>query len=270
MDFLKKNYEKVLLGAVLLGLAVAAAFLPLKISAEKQKLQDLTSTVTHPRVKPLTNLDLSLPQASLKRAGTMAALDFSSPHRLFSPMPWQKSPEGRLIPLDETLFGPRAVTITKLTPLYLKLSLNSVQMFDSGPRYLIGIEREAAPTPRERTRKETAASAGSQNETFTVKEVQGPVENPTNIVLELSDGTVANLSKDQPFSRVEGYMADLKYDTANERKNWRNQRVGSTINFNGEDYNIVAINENEVVISAKSNQKKWTIRYSPSATPEPR
>jgi hypothetical protein len=29
----------------------------------------------------------------------------------------------------------------------------------------------------------------------------------------------------------------------------------------GEDYNIVAITENEVVLSAK-NQTKWTIRYS--------
>jgi len=268
MDFLKKNYEKVLLGAVLLGLAVAAAFLPLKISAEKQKLQDLTSTVTHPKVKPLTNLDLSVPQSALKRAGTMAAVDFSAPHRLFSPMPWQKNAEGRLVPLDETHIGPRAVVITKLTPLYLKLSLDSVQMLDTAPKYLIGIEREAAPNARDRAKKQTAVSAGSQNELFTVREIQGAPDNPTGITIELSDGTTATLSKEQGFRRVDGYMADLRYDP--ERKRWSNQRVGQTINFNAEDYSIVAINENEVVLSAKSNQKKWTIRYSPSATPEPR
>jgi len=30
--------------------------------------------------------------------------------------------------------------------------------------------------------------------------------------------------------------------------------------FNNEEYTIVAINQNEVVLSAKSNGKKWTIR----------
>lgn len=268
MDFLKKNYEKVLLGAVLLGLAVAAAFLPLKISSEKQKLEELTSSVTHPRVKPLTNLDLTIQQTAIKRAGTMAALDFSAPHRLFSPMPWQKNAEGRMIPVDETHTGPRAVLITKTTPLFLKLTLDSVQMFDNNPKYLIGIEREAAPNPRDRSKKQTAVSEGAVNELFTVRQIQGAPDNPTNIVLELADGTMANLAKDQGFRRVDGYTADLKYDP--ERRTWRNQRVGMTINFGGEDYNIVAINENEVVLSAKSNQKKWTIRASPSATPEPR
>ena len=81
MDFLKKNYEKVLLGAMLLGLAVAAAFLPLKISSEKQKLQELTSTVTHPKVKPLTNLDLAISQGAIRRAGSISAVDFSAPHK---------------------------------------------------------------------------------------------------------------------------------------------------------------------------------------------
>jgi hypothetical protein len=64
-------------------------------------------------------------------------------------------------------------------------------------------------------------------------------------------------------------MADMKYDP--EKKVWRNQRIGSTLSLNGEDYNLVAISTNEVVLSAKSNQKKWTIPYNPNATtPEPR
>jgi hypothetical protein len=58
-------------------------------------------------------------------------------------------------------------------------------------------------------------------------------------------------------------MVDLKY--APENKSWINRRVGASLSFNGEDYNIVAITENEVVLSAKSNQKKWTIKYTASA-----
>ena len=37
MEFLKKHYEKVLLGVVLVGLTVGAASLPLMISGERQR-----------------------------------------------------------------------------------------------------------------------------------------------------------------------------------------------------------------------------------------
>jgi hypothetical protein len=68
------------------------------------------------------------------------------------------------------------------------------------------------------------------------------------------------LSRDKPFRRVDGYMADLKYDP--ESKKWLNQRVGSSLKFGDDEYNIVAINQNEVVLSAKSNQKKTTLTYN--------
>jgi hypothetical protein len=66
-------------------------------------------------------------------------------------------------------------------------------------------------------------------------------------------------------------MADLKYTP--ENKTWTARRVGSgPLTFAGEEYNIVAIGTNEVVLSAKSNQKKWTIALNnsnsaPSTTP---
>ena len=123
MDFLKKHYEKVLLGVVLLGLAVAVAFLPFKIASEKQKLEDMRNQLIHPKVKPLTNLDLALPDSVLKRVAAPALVDFSAPHRLFNPMAWQKAADGHLIKVDSTNIGPNAVTITKMVPLYLKLTL---------------------------------------------------------------------------------------------------------------------------------------------------
>jgi hypothetical protein len=60
-------------------------------------------------------------------------------------------------------------------------------------------------------------------------------------------------------------MVELKY--APEAKTWTNKRIGASLSFNGEDYNIVRLTENEVVLSAKSNQKKWTIKYNASAAP---
>ena len=267
MDFLKKHYEKVLLGVVLLGLAVAVAFLPFKIASEKQKLEDMRSQLLPHKVKPLANLDLSLPDTVLKRVAAPAMIDFSAPNKLFNPMPWQKAADGHLIKADATNIGPNAVTITKMVPLYLTFRLNDVSVTDSGARCKIGVESEAAPSLKDR-KKEKYCKLGDKNEMFALRDIKVSPDNPTNatLVLELNDtGQRATVTKDQPFRRIDGYVVDLKY--APEAKTWTNRRVGSSLSFNGEEYNIVVITENEVVLSAKSNQKKWTIKYSAGAAP---
>jgi hypothetical protein len=53
-------------------------------------------------------------------------------------------------------------------------------------------------------------------------------------------------------------VGDLKY-TLESRAPWVGQRVGSTLAFGGETYNIVAITKTEVVVLAKSNQKKTPV-----------
>jgi len=268
MDFLKKHYEKVLLGVVLLGLALAVAFLPFKIASEKQKLEDMRNQLIHPKVKPLANLILTSPESVLKRMAAPALIDFSAPNKLFNPMPWQKAADGHLIKVDATNIGPDALAITKLTPLYLKLTLDSVTLLDTGPRYVIGIENEAAPNLRDRRKTQKYCSLNTKNETFTLRDVKAAPDNPTNVtvVLELNDTRQrAVVAKDQPFRRIEGYMVDLKY--APENKTWTSRRVLASLAFSGGDYNIVAITENEVVLSAKSNQKRWTVKYSAGAAP---
>ena len=264
MDFLKKHYEKVLLGVVLLGLAVAVAFLPFKIANEKQNLEDMRNTLTHPKVDPLTNLNLSLADLALKQVAVPAAVDFGPPNKLFNPMAWQKAADGHLIKVDATNIGPNAVTIVKMTPLYLKLTLDEVTMVEGSARCKIGIENETALSPKERKRQKYC-KLGDKNEVFLLRDIR---PSPTNltVVLELNDtARRVEVGTNQPFRRAEGYMVDLKY--APENKSWPGRRVGASLAFNGEDYNIVAITENEVVLSAKSNQKKWTVKYSASPAP---
>ena len=266
MDFLKKHYEKVLLGVVLLGLAVAVAFLPFKIASEKQALEDMRNQYRQRPVKELTNLDLTLPDAVLKRSTLPAQLDFSAPNRLFNPMPWQKAADGRLLKADAANIGPNALVVTKVVPLYLKLSLDSVTVSDSGSRYVIGIENEAAENVRERRKTQKYCSVDTKTDLFAVRKARAAAENPTNpvVTLELNDTRkLVDVSKDQPFRRIDGYMVDLKY--APEGKTWARRRVGDSLGFNGEDYNIVAITEDEVVLSAKSNEKKWSVKYNASA-----
>lgn len=257
MDFLKKHYEKLTLGVVLIGLAVAVAFLPFKISGDKQALQEQRDGLIHPKIPPLTNLDLTASETALKRLSTPAQLDFSAPNKVFGSMPWQKRADGGLVP--GTKVGPTALVVTNLSPLYLRLSLDSVTVSDSGARYVIGVEKQAAPTAGQRSKRQTYCSLNDKNDTFQLVEVKGKADDPTQLVVILNDtGERAVISKDRPFERVDGYLADFRYPL--EKKSWNNRRLGDSLIFNGEDYNIVAINQNEVVLSAKSNQKKWTIK----------
>src|SRR4051794_3057305 len=101
MDFLKKHYEKVLLGVVLLGLAVALAFLPFKITSEKQNLADARDKLITKPVKPLTNIDLTLPDAALKRVIGSYTLDLTTSNKVFNPVPWQRAADQHLIKVGE-------------------------------------------------------------------------------------------------------------------------------------------------------------------------
>jgi hypothetical protein len=260
MDFLKKHYEKLILGVVLLGLAGAAAFLPIKINSEKKDLENKKISLTNPKIVQLTNLDMTMADAAVKLMATPKLISFSEPNKLFNPMPWQKTPDGKLIPAIKV--GPNAMTVTNIVPLYLKLSLDNVEPVDP-PKYVIGVERQAAPKAGDRRKKESYCVPNVKaNDAFTITAVKGTPNDPSQLVVILNDtGEQGIITKDKPYQRVDGYMADLKYDL--ERKSWVNRRVGQTLTFNGEDYNIVAINQNEVVLSANRNQKKWTIKYNP-------
>jgi hypothetical protein len=234
----------------------------IKIPSEQQELEEKRTKLLAPKVKPLTNLDLTLSETALKRVATPAILDFGPPNKLFNSMKWQRAANQNLIRVDSGNVGPQAVVITKLTPLHLILKLNSVTVSDTGvARYRIGIEKQAAVNPRERGKTEKYAGVGDKNETFKIEAAYGPTDNPTNVVLILNDsGEKASISKDLTFQRVDGYLADLKYPP--ENKTWQNRRVGPPpLAFNNEDYKIVAINKDEVILSS-STGKKTTIKYN--------
>jgi hypothetical protein len=266
MEFLKKHYEKIILGAVLVGLAVAVAFLPFIISNEQQKLKAITDVVTKPRVHPLTNLDLSISEVAIKHAGTPAMIDFGPPNRLFNPMAWQKTADNKIVPSQK--LGPSSLTVTNVTPLYLILTFDSIT---GSSNYVIGVEKQLAATQAQRAKKQTLCTLNppTKNDTFTIVGIKGNPEDPAQIIVELKDtGEKVSIAKDQPFKRVDGYMADLRYEP--EKKSWNGRRVTAQppqppINLNGEEYNIVAINQKEVVLSAKINGKKWPIKVASAA-----
>ncbi|HVM50203.1 MAG TPA: hypothetical protein VMU04_19400 [Candidatus Acidoferrum sp.] len=270
MEFLKKHYEKVLLGVVLLGLAVAVGFLPFKIASEKQKLDDLRQQF-HPNVKPLTNLDLSMYEGLLKRVTVPEEVDLSAPNRLFNPMVWQKAADGHLIKVDATNIGPNALVITNRKALDTVLTLDDVTVTDSGTRFRIGVKKEASLNPREWSKTQKYCKVGDKNDTFTVRDAKAAADSPTDVTvtLELNDtGQLVKITKDKGFTRTDGYTVDLRYPPENTTFP-SNRRVGSKLVFNGETYKIVAISTNEVVLLAESNQKKTTVRYEVAPAPPP-
>lgn len=264
MKFLKQHYEKVMLGAVLAFLVVAVALLPFKISAEQEALERARQEIIHITPKPLTNLDLSVPQAALARAKAPFTLTLSTPpHNLFNPVQWAKTPDGKLVKIAKGAEGPTAVEITKISPLYMIITFDSVGA--AGSNYLIKVRKETELTPSKRD-VARYVFPGGKTEVFTLRDVKGPLEKPTALELELNDtGERVTIAPDRPYRRVDGYTADLKYEP--EKKFWPNRRVGSVISFGGEDYtissiNLVATDQYELLLSAKSSGKKTTLKFN--------
>lgn len=262
MDFIKKHYEKIILSAVLLGLVGFLVFLPFVISQDKQDMSDMTGKII-PRPDRLPDLDMSRQQGVLERVRLPVQYDFSTTNKLFNPIVWKKNASGVMFPIKNgNEIGAGAAVVTKISPLYLRVTLDSVLTNDLGATYVIGVERQAAANWQMRRHQQHYATAGEKNDAFTLANVKGDPADPDELDLKLADtGEVAPVSKDKPFQRLDGYSADLRYDL--EKKNFPGCRVGSTVSFNGDTYNIVAISADAVILSAQSNQKKTTLRYSP-------
>jgi hypothetical protein len=262
MDFLKKHYEKIILIAVLLGLVGFLAFLPVLIDNDKREIANATIL---PPARPMADLDLTRQQNVLQRLQSPFNYDFSAPNKLFNPIEWKRDPSGKMIKItDDSVIGAKAAVVTQITPLNLVVTLDAVQTNEMGAIYIIGVSNSAAANPAFRRKRQHYVTPGEKNEVFTLGKdgVKGDPANPDELILKLADtGDLAVVSKDKPFLRLDSYSADLKYDP--EKRVFSGRRVGQTISFNGDDYNIVAITADAVILSAQSNQKKTTLRYPP-------
>jgi hypothetical protein len=263
MDFVKKYYDKIIFSAVLLCLVVVLLGLPFVISSDQQKLKVMTISVIAPKVTPLPPLDLSRQADIVQRLQSPVSFDFSTPNRLFNPLEWKRTPDGTMFPIkngNET--GAAAAVVTKITPLYFVIAFDSVETNGAAPRYAFIIQHQAAAYPVLRRPQHRYASAGEKTDVFMLSEIDGDPLDPSGLVLKLTDsGDMVTISRDKPFQRVDAYAADLRYDL--EKKFFAGRRVGSMLAFGGEDYIVVAVDADEVILSAQSNQKKYILRYTP-------
>jgi hypothetical protein len=275
MQFIKNHYEKILLGAVLLGLVGVLVAMWYVIEADKEKMENLRTTYFPKTPQPLPPLDLKAQDEAMKRLSQPPPLDWSTTNRLFNPVQWLVGRNGRPVKIDnDTMFGPGAIVVTKIQPLYFTITLESAATNSTGGLYTFMEEDQSAPIAwQRRARRHYAAfppgetvpddrAVAGKNEGFKLVSVSGPLNNPDEVDLKLlGSGETVKMSKARPFRRVDGYSADLSYPP--DKTSATDLRVGSAVKFGGDTYNIIGIEPHQVVLYAQSNQKRWTKTYAP-------
>ena len=258
MEFLKKHYEKVILGVVLLGLAAVAAWLPIKISSENELIRQQVRN-TLPNVEPLDPVEVGEIESTGEKLEDPPEAKFTEGHNLFNPVKWIRMPDGRLIklssPEQETV---ERLQITDIRPLKLLIEYDR----PSGSGFYFAVTQEASDNPADRRRRTQYVSRDRNNDVFSLVNVQGPQNDPVAFDIELNDSKkVVTLSESKPFERIEGYAADLRDPI--EDKTWENMREDGRIILGGDTNIIVAISSNEVVFRAVSNEKNTTLKLNP-------
>ena len=148
MEFIRRNYEKIILGAVLLGLVGVLVAMWFVIAADQQQMADMRNKVIPQKPVPLPDLNLSRQQAVLDRLKSPSDLDLSTTNKLFNPVQWQRQNDKTLVRAEK--LGVQAAVITKITPLYFTITLDSVRTNELGARYAFTIEDQTAAIPVQR------------------------------------------------------------------------------------------------------------------------
>jgi hypothetical protein len=262
MDFLKKNYEKLLLVIVLLGLVAALVLLLIIIPQKQSHLEELRQGLLNPRINPLPALDMSLENSALQLVQSPEQLDFTTRHKLFNPVLWQMRSDGHLLKIDsDNQIGPGAIQITAIKPLYLRVIYGE----PTADGYLIHVNDDAAIRPYDRE-KNTIVSPNGPSDLLTLKSVTGPPDNPPTLNMEFNKEPheAVTITPDRAYERVDGYTATMTYPPDPNVQLGEDRRIGDRFRLEGADYKIIAITENTVVVSSQDNNKKTTITFSSS------
>jgi len=263
MDFIKKNYEKILLGLVLAGLIGVLIFMFFYINADHEAMVANSNVIITRVAPPLNDLDLSSETNIMVRLQTPYSLDFDKTNKLFNTMEWQKTADGTLIKISTgNEVGPNAVKVTNIQPLYLKLTFDSVMTNEFGARYQVYVEQQAEKLSYKRHPQQHFVSVGDKNEVFQLDSVVGDPANPDALMVKLADtGEMVRIPRGQSYQRVDAYSADFRYDP--EKKVFNAKRPGDRVSFWGTDYVVVEINQNELILADQSNQRKYSLPFAP-------
>ena len=265
----KRHYEKVILALALLVLIGAVVYLNQMKNAENEKIDTYDKGITRRKPKPVQVVDMGVLSSAMAQATNPPASDFSPPHNLFNPVKWQQRPDGTRIKAETgTELGIKAMQITAVSPLRTQITLDS----QAGSGVNMSIVQEASTNRYFRQKLPAYLTTNTPSErihrpsrgAFSLRDLR-MLPDGAEADIELADGTRLTVAPSKPFSRIEGYKADLSYPP--ERQSFKERRVGESFTVAGEDYIIVAITTNEVVVSARSNDRRTIIRSNAPVAP---
>jgi len=101
MEFIKKQYEKLVLGFVLLAVAGLAISLVFSVSQVRSDLENALQQLAGAKQKPLVpeNLETNLTQTYLKKVTQRPQIVLAGQdHYTFNPITWTRASSGRLEP----------------------------------------------------------------------------------------------------------------------------------------------------------------------------
>ncbi len=253
MEFLKNHYEKLVLVVVLAAVAVAVFILPMKVPATVE-----ASAAPPASTNAFGPLDLSTNELLLSSLDHLKPADLAWPHNLFNPVIWLRKADKTLTKItNPNGVGLGAIRIDRILPLYFTLTFEGF----IADKYKIGVIQETNQNPNLRGKTVAFAKLQEKVDTFRLLSVGPEPENPTEFTVQLNDGKTAVVSKEKPYSAVEGYAVDLTYPLPPGPRSFNQLRVGQNFNFDPSETNkIVDIRSNEVVVSSSSG-KRVNLKY---------
>lgn len=278
MEFLKNHYEKIILSAVLLLMAIAAVLLVLQVGSVEKELRAFRQDVVGQGGQSLPKSNPNVYKAILSNAQP-PVVDLGQVHKVFNPERWLRDPVGNLISGKDV--GVSRLQLLEVQPMQLKLEL-LIGGAPERPSYLVNITREYAvktldqrPTKRSVTLNSTnyLDLPASRQRFIVARSIDGPPDNPTVAFDYQEPGKELQkltLTKANPFSAVVEYGVKLLYPVEKIffpnplRKDWAWERKDSPLVFAGDTNIIVEITTSNVVVKATSNDKTTTIPLSGS------
>ena len=277
----RQHYEKLILTAGLLILAGAVWFLYTASGAERDKIKEIPAGFKDRKVKGVQPVNMAGFSLALKQVEAPPVLDFSKDHLLFNPVAWQTRSGGEAQKIKSNdQIGPGAMTATSIEPFHLWVVYGSASL--SGDQKVIGyymfstnefLPRNARYHKIQSFMGDTGTNNSPREALFFLREIKGEPKEPTEILAEMKEdkerfafapelpGEKFSFAPGKPYTRVIGYEADLLYKPSGRK--YTNLRKGAPIDIDGQNYKIVDILPNQVVLSDDSNGKQYSITRVP-------
>ena len=251
MKFLTKNYEKLVLGAVLLLVAIGSLLMVFHVQDVRQTLDEQLDKKVSGKKKPLKPIDLTNGVAAVTHLSTHDSIELSGAHNTFNPVTWMKDKTGNMNPVKDPS-GAVGLVYTKAIPLPLTISYLGPTGADGQYRYQFEVTRVYDKTPSKRRATTVSLNVGSKNDLFLLRDIKGPKDSAPEVVISLLDGDeTVSISTNKPYSKTIAWAADLDYRW--DKKTFLGKRAGETLNLGNAIYKIVAIDKDEVVVSAPNS-----------------